>query len=74
MTKREKVVNVVPFELLSEEKARGRTPFGEKLFREHFGHLYHAPKKGRKGGYLATDLQAAIEAWPIESRDPRDRQ
>lgn len=73
MTKR-KTVEVIPFEFLSEKKAMERTPYQTTaLFRQHFGDLYHAPAPGRAGGYLATELQARIEDWPIESRNPKGR-
>lgn len=65
----------VYFELLDEKTAMKRTPYKTTTtFRENFGHLYREPKPGKKGGYLATDLQACVLGWPISSRKPKGKQ
>lgn len=57
-------VPVVPFEFLSEKDAMERTPYNTvKMFRQHYGDLYREPEAGRKGGYLASDLQERTEQF-----------
>lgn len=54
----------VPFEFLTEQEAMSRTPYRTvKLFREHYGDLYRVPEEGKKGGYLASDLQERTEQF-----------
>ena len=57
----------VIFELLNEEQARARTPFGKEKFRKVFGGLYRYDPDGNPGGYLATDLQGEVEEWTKRS-------
>lgn len=57
----------VIFELLNEEQARARTPFGKEKFRKVFGGLYRYDPDGNAGGYLATDLQGEVEEWKKRS-------
>lgn len=57
-------VPVVPFEFLTEQEAMGRTPYRTvKMFREHYGDLYRQPELGKKGGYLASELQERTESF-----------
>lgn len=58
----------VIFELLNEEQARARTPFGKEKFRKVFGKLYRYDPDGNAGGYLATDLQGEVEGWTMRSK------
>ncbi|MCX8672972.1 hypothetical protein J3T91_05525 [Bifidobacterium sp. B4001] len=58
----------VIFELLNEEQARARTPFGKEKFKKVFGGLYRYDPDGNPGGYLATDLQGEVERWKMRSK------